>query len=131
MFLTLLVVTFLISVCVSWLVVLLFTRPIDSILKRLIADEISRVWVTYIRFGLYVVGISSGVRINELERYITRPPVENAEITELNPERWVLEVYRTVISALEGLAGALLVFFIFALIAFVIVRVFELRRSTT
>ena len=128
MFLTLLLVTFLISALVSFLVVWLFTRPIDRILKRIIADEISEAWVKYIRFGLYVVGISSGVRINQLERYITRPPVQNAEIISLTLERWVLEVYRTVISVLQGLAGVLLVFFIVALIAFVIVRIVELRR---
>ena len=71
MFLTLLFVTFLISAFVALLVVWLFTRPIDLILKRIIADEMSGAWAKYIRFGLYVVGISSGVRINELERYIT------------------------------------------------------------
>ena len=103
MFLTLLLVTFLISASVSFLVVWLFTRPIGRILRRIIADEISEAWVKYITFGLYVVGISSGVRIQELERYITRPPVEDAEIISLTLERWVLEVYRTVISALEGL----------------------------
>ena len=129
MFLTLLLVTFLISVLVSFLVVLLFTRPIDRILKRIIADEISDAWVKYITFGLYVVGISSGVRINALERYITRPQVKDAEIIALTFERWVLEVYRTVISVLQGLAGVLLIFFIVALIAFVVVRVFELRKA--
>jgi large-conductance mechanosensitive channel len=131
MFLTLLLVTLLISVAMSSLVVWLFTRPIGRILKRIIADEMSEAWVTYIRFGLYVVGISSGVRIDQLERYITRPPVEDAEIVSLTFERGVLEVYRTVISALQGLAGALLVFFIVALIAFVIVRIVELPRAKT
>ena len=129
MFLTLLLVTFLISALVSLLVVWLFTRPIARILKRIIADEISEAWVKYITFGLYVVGISSGVRVNELERYITRPPVENAEIIALTFERWVLEVYRTVISALEGLAAVLLIFFIVALIAFVIARIVESRQA--
>lgn len=129
MFLTLLLVTFLISAAVSLLVVRLFTSPIGRILKRIIADEISDAWVKYITFGLYVVGISSGVRINQLERYITKPLVENAEIVSLTFERWVLEVYRTVISVLQGLAGVLLVFFIVALIAFVIVRLVELRGA--
>ena len=129
MFLTLLLVTFLISVSVSFLVVRLFTRPIGKILERIIADEISDAWVKYITFGLYVVGISSGVRINQLERYITRPPVEDAEVVTLTFERGVLEVYGTVISSLQGLAGALLVFFIVALIAFVIVRIVELPRA--
>ena len=129
MFLTLLLVTFLISICVAFLVVWLFTRPIARILKRIIADEISDAWVKYIRFGLYVVGISSGVRINELERYITRPAVQNAEVVSLTLERWVLEVYRTIVSVLQGLAGALLAFFIVALIAFVVVRIVELQRA--
>lgn len=131
MFLTLLLVTFLISVFVSFLVVSLFKRPIDRILKRIIADEISDAWVKYITFGLYVVGISSGVRIYELERYITKPPVQNAEVVSLTWERWVLEVYRTVISVLQGLAGVLLLFFIVALIAFVIVRIVEVRKAKT
>ena len=129
MFLTLLLVTFLISAVVSFLVVWLFTRPIGRILRRIIADEISEAWIKYITFGLYVVGISSGVRINQLERYITRPPVENAEVVSLTLERWVLEVYRTVISALQGLAGVLLIFFIVTLIAFVIVRIVDLRAG--
>ena len=129
MFLTLLLVTFLISVLVSFVVVRLFTSPIGRILKRIIADEISEAWVKYITFGLYVVGISTGVRINQLERYITRPPVEDAEVISLTFERWVLEVYRTVISALQGLAGVLLIFFIVALIAFVIIQTVELRRA--
>ena len=64
MFLTLLLVTFLISALVSFLVVWLFTRPIGRILTRIIADEISEAWVKYITFGLYVVGISTGVRID-------------------------------------------------------------------
>ena len=129
MFLTLLLVTFVISVLVSFLVVLLFARPIDRILKRIIADEISEAWVRYIKFGLYVVGISSGVRIHELERYITKPQYKDAEIIPLIFERWILEVYRTIIEALQGLAAVLLLFFIVALIAFVVVRLFELRKA--
>lgn len=129
MFLTLLLVTFLISVLVSFLVVWLFTDPVGRILRRIIGDDISDAWVRYIRFGLYVVGISSGVRINQLERYITRPPFEHADVVSLTYERGVLELYRTVVSALQGLAAALLVFFVVTLMAFVVVRVIELRRA--
>jgi large-conductance mechanosensitive channel len=129
MFLTLLLATFVIAALISFLVIALFKRPIGRILSRIIADEISDTWVTYITFGLYVVGISSGVRINQLERYITRPPVEDAQVVSLTFERGVLEVYRTIISALQGLAAALLVFFIVALIAFVVVRIVELTRG--
>ena len=129
MFLTLLAVTFLISLVVSFTVAMLFKRPVERILKRIIADDISDAWARYITFGLYVVGVSSGVRIYELERYITKPPVQNAEVLTLTGERWILEVYRTVIGVLQGLAGVLLVFFIVALMAFVVVRIVEVRRS--
>ncbi|MDY6901026.1 MAG: hypothetical protein SWZ49_23535, partial [Cyanobacteriota bacterium] len=55
---------------------------------------------------------------------------ERGQIIQLTTERWVLEVYRTIIGSLQGIAWLLLIFFIFALIAFVIVRIFELRRPT-
>jgi hypothetical protein len=43
----------------------------------------------------------------------------------------VLEIYRTLIGTLQGNAWLLLVFFVAALIAYVIVRGFELRRAQT
>jgi ABC-type multidrug transport system permease subunit len=131
MFLTLLLVTFAIAIVVAFLVVRLFALPIDGILKRIIADDISNAWLKYLTFATYVVGISNGVRVWELERYITpRRHDVKAEILELTPDRWVLEIYRTVIETLQGIAWVLLVFFIFALIAYVIVRVFELKHRT-
>ncbi|NJM17306.1 MAG: hypothetical protein HC836_04215 [Richelia sp. RM2_1_2] len=128
MFITLLLVTFLISFVVSAIVVRMFGKPIDKILRRIIADEISQAWVKYLKFAIYVVGISSGVKIWTLERYITPPQIERGQIIQLTTERWVLEVYGTIIGCLQGIAWLLLVFFVFALIAFVIVRIFELRR---
>jgi len=129
MFFTLLIVTFLIAFIVSTIVVRIFNAPVDAIMKRIITDDISSAWLKYLTFAIYVVGISSGVRIHQIERYITEPRAEDARIIELTLERWVLEVYRTVIGTLQGIAWMLLVFFVFALIAFVIVRIFEFRRD--
>ncbi len=131
MFITLLVVTFLISLAVCSIVVLFFGKPISRILHRLIADDISQAWVKYLKFAIYVIGVSSGVRIWELEKYITPRQFKDAQTVELTRDRWVLEVYRTIVESLQGIAWSLLVFFIFALIAFVIVRVFELRKART
>lgn len=129
MFLTLLIITFIVAAGVSSLVALAFNKPADKILKRIIADEISAVWRRYLLFALFVVGISSGVRIRDLEKYITKPPIPNAEVVQLTSERWILELYRTIIETLQGLAWALLVFFMCALFAFVMVRIFEIRKS--
>src|SRR5919198_2179843 len=129
MFLTLLLVTFVISAAVSAIVVITFAKPIDDILRRIISDAISHAWVKYVKFAIYVVGISSGVRIWELEKYINPPQIRDSQVLALTRDRWVLEVYRTIIESLQGLAWLLLVFFAVALLAFVIVRVFEPKKA--
>jgi len=131
MFITLLAVTFFISLTVAATVVYIFGKPIEKILDRIISDQISRAWAKYIKFAICVTGVSSGVRIWELERYITPSQYREAQIIELTRDRWILEVYRTIIGSLQGIAWLLLVFFVFALIAFVIVRAFELRGAKT
>ena len=42
-------------------------------------------------------------------------------------DRWIFELYRAAIETLQGIAWMLLVFFAFALIAYVIVRIGEMR----
>jgi hypothetical protein len=130
MFITLLGITFIIAFIVASIVILVFAKPIGNILERIISDKISKAWLTYLKFAIYITGISSGVRIRSLEQYITKPHYEGAEIVQLNLERAVLEVYRTVTGTLQGIAWMLLVFFVFALIAYVIVRGHELKNTT-
>jgi len=130
MFLSLLLVTFVIAFLVSFIVVRVFSSSINKILNRIIADEIGLAWAKYLKFAIYVVGISSGVRIWELKKYITpEPRTGEAQILELTANRWVLEVYGTVIGTLQGIAWMLLLFFVFALVAFVIVRAVETRKT--
>jgi len=129
MFITLLFVTFLIALIVSTLVARFFDIPIRRILGHIVAEDITFAWSKYIWFAILVVGISSGVRVWELERYITPMTPDRTDVLVLTSDRWVLEVYRTVIGSLQGIAWLLLVFFVFALIAYVIVRVGESRAG--
>lgn len=130
MFLLLLIITFAVALAVSFFVVRIFSVPLDGILQRIITDEISSAWLKYLKFATYVVGISKGVRVWELERYITPGRHDqDSKILELTAERWILEIYRTIIETLQGIAWMLLVFFVFALIAYVIVRVYELKHK--
>lgn len=128
MFLSLLVVTFLVAVLACSIVARLFARPIQSILERLVSGELAHAWLRYLKFAIYVTGISGGVRIWDLEKYITAQGPDMQPIV-LNPERWTLEIYRTVIQTLQSTAWMLLVFFVCSLIAYVILRGFELRRE--
>jgi hypothetical protein len=126
MLIALLLTTFLIALAVASIVVFIFTKPIDSILKRVVPVEISSAWAKYLKFALYVVGIGGGVRVWDFEKYLT--PVEPyKEIIPLTSDRWILELYQTIIGALQSSAMVLLVFFVFALIAVVIIRAFEAR----
>lgn len=126
---------FLVSILVSYIIAKVFNLPIKKILERIINDPISDAWRKYLIFAIYITGISSGVRIWEIERYFgfseyldqNGRTVEKA--VQLTSERWALEIFRTIIESLRGISIMLLVFFIFALIAFVITRAIESRQK--
>lgn len=122
-FLGLLVVTLLISATTSGLVVFFFRRPIDAIFARIIGEDISTAWRKFLVFALFVVGIANGVKVWKLEQFI-RPvgPEGSVDRPVLTIEYWGLEIYRTIIDTLGGIAWALLLFFVVALIAFAIVK---------
>lgn len=96
MFITLLLVTFAISIGVATAVVRLFRSALAVILARLVTEELAFAWQRYMEFAIYVVGVSGGVRVWELEKYITGRG-RDGKAVELNTDRWVLEVYRTII----------------------------------
>ncbi|MCL6611887.1 MAG: hypothetical protein K6T66_10160 [Peptococcaceae bacterium] len=131
MVILLLIVTFLIALTVSFITARIFRSSLDKILGRLIPEDISSAWSRYLQFAIYVVGISSGVGIYQLEKYVTPQFIneKTREVVVLNADRWALEVYRTVIGTLNGIAWMLLVFFVFALVAYIIVRIFESKKS--
>ena len=56
---------------------------------------------------------------------------DKTRIIALTTERWVLEVYRTIIETLQGIAWMLLAFFVIALLAYVVVRLSEMKRTAT
>ena len=127
MFYTLLLVTFIVSVVVSFIVVTTFDKSIIALLNRIIQDQISILWQKYIKFAAYVVGISGGVRIYQLERYISAQH-KDVEVLVLNTERWTLEIYRSVIETLQCLAWLYFIVFIFMLIAYVVLRCFDAKK---
>lgn len=122
-FLLLLAITLTIAVATSGVIAYIFERPVAQIMGRLVADEIAYAWSRYLRFAIIVVGVTGGVRLWQMEQYIDE--------VALSTERWVLEIYRTVIGSMQSIAWMLLVFFVFALIAYVILRAFELRRASS
>jgi hypothetical protein len=130
MFITLLATNFVIAFVVCLIVAVIFKKPLTKIMQRLVAEDLYAAWSKYVTFAIYVVGLSGGVRIWELEKYIT-PKTEGKGVLELTQDRWVLEVYGTIIGTLQSIAWMLLLFFLFALIAYVIVKGMEARKAKT
>lgn len=128
MIIALMIVTFIVALVVASIVVLAFSKPIDSILQRIIKDDISQAWTRYLRFAIYVVGIGGGVQVWDFEKYLS-PIGPNQQVAELTTDRWVLEVYRTIMGTLQSTAWLLFIFFVFALIALVVVRTLESRKA--
>jgi hypothetical protein len=56
---------------------------------------------------------------------------DKAQIIALTTERWVLEVYRTIIETVQCSVGMLLAFFAAALLAYLIARLSELKRAAS
>ena len=121
MFVSLLAGTLGVAIAVAIAVILVFDRPMATILRRILADDLADAWHRYVRFATIVVGVSSGVRIWDLEKYIL-PGAADAAAIVLNADRWTLEVYRTMIGTLAGIAYLQLVFFGVALIACAVLR---------
>lgn len=129
MFYLLLLVTFLAALLVCYIVSRLFNDSIYKILNLIVPEAINEAWLKYIKFAIYVVGISGGVRVWDLEKYITSR-YDNREIVQLTAERWTLEIYRTLIGSLQSIATVLLIFFIFTLIAYVVLRIFSSKSKS-
>ena len=132
MFYYLIISTFALALLVSFVVMRLFSGSINDILARIIHDPIHEAWAKYTKFAGMVVGTSSGIRIYDMEKYITPLTYDENDkkiVIELTQERWVLEIYRTIIETLQGLAWMMLVFFMVALIAYVIVRWSEIKYA--
>ncbi|MFA5831851.1 MAG: hypothetical protein WDA22_00105 [Bacteroidota bacterium] len=127
MFIKLLLITLAIATITSALCAFLFSKPVTKILIRLITEDLAPTWKRYITFAVYVVGISGGVRIWEMEKYIT--PDKDGKLLMLTSDRWVIEIYKTIVDSLQSIAWMLLIFFLFALLGYVVIRGFEAKRN--
>lgn len=130
MFLLLLVVTFVVAATISLLVVRFFAPSTSKIFWSILKSDLAQAWERYVRFAAIVTGISGGVRIWALERYLTvqSRPEGALPAPELTWEVWTLEVYRTIIETLKSLTWLYFGVFFVALIAYVLTRYAD-RRS--
>lgn len=129
MFITLLIFNFLVSFLTCAIIAYAFRKPLDTIFNRLVKEDIYIAWSRYILFTIFVVGISGGVRIWDLEKYLNTNEKMGAYTYLLTDERWALEIYRAIMGTLEANAWMLLFVFLFGLVAYVIIRFTESNQE--
>jgi hypothetical protein len=128
MFLLLLLYTLIISLVVCTIFAFVFNKPVGRILERIFKEEIYIIWQKYIIFSIFVVGVSSGVKIWKLEEYLNPDQAVN-KLASLNTDRIVLEIYRVIIDTSVSITWLIFTFLIFSLIAWVILKAFESRKN--
>jgi hypothetical protein len=129
MFIALFGASFVLALVLSATIAWLSREALDTILRRFVVDPVVRSgFEKYIRFAIVVVGISSGTRVKPLQEYISaaewNKPALQAALTQ---EFWTLELYRTVMGTLEGVAGLLLLCIFLALMAPAVLRMLKVE----
>lgn len=127
MFYTMLFLTLAVAVITSIITALFFKNSITTLLGRIVGDEIKHAWQRYLLFAILVVGTAGGIKLWEFEKYI--PSEEQTKPYVMTLEQGTLEIVTTFLDTLKSIAWMLLFFFIFSLVAYVIIRSSELRHE--
>jgi len=111
------------AVAISSLLAWLFKIPVESLLRYLAERDVAEAWTKYVFFLLFVVGVASGTRIRLLEEYLAAPVWnQNAIQGQMTQEFWVLEMYRTLIGSVEGIAWMLVLLTLIGVGAYFVMR---------
>jgi len=132
MFVVLFLVTFLLAFGISSGVAWAGKEPIEGILHHFFSLNVTAALSKYLRLAIVLIGVSSGARIRILEEYIGASVANKLQMTDaLTQEFWVLELYRTAITTIEGILWLLLLFSLVVFAAYWIMRKAEPRHQPT
>ena len=119
MFVVLFLVTFLVAFGISSGVAWAGKEPIEGILHHFFSPNVTAAMSKYLRLAMVLIGVSSGARIRILEEYINASAATKLQMKDaLTQEFWVVELYRTAITTVEGILWLLLLFSLVVLAAF-------------
>jgi hypothetical protein len=129
MFVSFFLATFGAAVVLSCLVAWLFRTPAKNVLQKLLHEEAAAAWTGYVFFTLLVAGVAAGTRVRILEEYLAAPSFNRGPMqAELTQEFWVLEMYRTVIGTVEGIAWTLLGLSLVAGVVYFVANKYHLNK---
>ena len=130
MFVVLFLVTFILAFAISSAVAWAGKEPIEGILHHFFTVNVTAAMSKYLRLAIVLVGVSSGARIRILEEYIAASPGNKIQMSDaLTQEFWVVELYRTTITTLEGILWLLLLFSLIVFAAYWLMRKAKLKEQ--
>ena len=130
MFIVLFLVTFLLAFGISSGVAWAGKEPIEGILHHFFPPNVTLAMSKYLRLAIVLIGVSSGARIRILEEFIAASVANKILMTDaLTQEFWVVELYRTSITTLEGILWLLLLFSLIVFMAYWIMRKTKLKQQ--
>jgi hypothetical protein len=130
MFVVLFLVTFLLAFAISSGVAWAGKEPIEGILHHFFPPNVTAAMSKYLRLAMVLIGVSSGARIRILEEFIAASAANKILMTDaLTQEFWVVELYRTSITTLEGILWLLLLFSLIVFMAYWIMRKTKVKQQ--
>ncbi|MCD5363322.1 hypothetical protein [Chromobacterium aquaticum] len=129
MFYALFGLTLAVAIATSVFTARFFDPAVNKILARILGQDLTDAWRKYIFFAIVVTGVSGGVRQWSLEKYLPPAAGKGSTALDLTGERWLLELFNTFIDTLRSIAWVMLLFFLCAMLAHVIMKAVEMRKG--
>jgi hypothetical protein len=118
--------SFVSAIVIAACVVTFFSTSIDAALARVIPEEMTPAWSRYVKFALFVVTFAGGMRLSELEAFLTmRTPAG----PPLAAGHGLLEVFKSITGSLIAASGTLLGFFAVTLAVYASMRFYQSHRA--
>ncbi len=124
MFYLLLFSSLITGILVTFITIKIFRGTIKSLIQIIIELDIYEEWLKYITFVMYIIGVSSTFKINELAKYSDSYFQQNI----FQVEKLVLNLVGTTINVLQSLAWILFLFYIALLVIIVIFKISANRK---
>lgn len=107
---SLLLAKILVSLLVCFLTLAVFRGPFEDLAIKALTLDFWNAWKTLIYLSVYVMGLSRGVLVDELERFTRFARTKKDRSDDMSRDEWILEVTKTVIESLKAIALMLLLF---------------------
>jgi hypothetical protein len=124
-----LALTFMTSVAVAGCVVAVFSKTINDLLSRLLIPVMADAWSLYAKFAIFTASFAGGMHVHELLGAATEMSYSGSQPT-FSAHRALLEIFRSMIDALQGASWALMACFAAAFGASVAIELYRTFKPT-